>query len=306
MSSATLLLPERHCLLGTLRGDAVARALARADRITGGCGERAQLGRHFELVPASWPVAALTRQIDVGDAAGAAWVRADPSYVIPDMGAARLLACGEMLALDAKDRAALLPELQTLFSEAGLLLDAPTPARWYVQLTPEACLPAFSAPEDVLGDDLFNHLPDGDMGRCWRALLTEVQVLLHQHAWNVERVARGKQMINSLWFWGAGVLPHTVTTPHRQVRSRDVLLRALAKASGSDTDSLHMVDALVDLRHLRSLTQFSDEVVAPLLAAMGRGELKQLVLDFRDGEILTMTRAHRWRFWCGARTQLAD
>ncbi len=76
MSSVTLLLPERHCLLGTLRGDAVVRALARADRITGGCGERAQLGRHFELVPASWPVAALTRQIDVGDAAGAAWVRA--------------------------------------------------------------------------------------------------------------------------------------------------------------------------------------------------------------------------------------
>ncbi len=102
------------------------------------------------------------------------------------------------------------------------------------------------------------------------------------------------------------MLPHTVMTPHRQVRSRDVLLHALAKASGSDTDSLHMVDALVDLRHLCSLTQFSDEVVAPLLAAMGRGELKQLVLDFRDGEIFTMTRAHRWRFWCGVRTQLAD
>ncbi len=175
-----------------------------------------------------------------------------------------------------------------------------TPARWYVQLTPEACLPAFSAPEDVLGDDLFNRLPDGDTGRRWRALLTEVQVLLHQHAWNVERVARGKQMINSLWFWGAGVLPHTVMTPHRQVRSRDVLLHALAKASGSDTDSLHMVDALVDLRHLCSLTQFSDEVVAPLLAAMGRGELKQLVLDFRDGEIFTHDPCAPLAFlvWC--------
>ncbi|HHW4680294.1 MAG TPA: phosphoglycerate mutase [Xylella taiwanensis] len=306
MSSATLLLPERTCLLGTLAGDAVARAFARADRLVGGSGGRAQLERHFELTPAHWPVAALTRQIDVGDAAGSAWVRADPAYVVPDMGAARLVACGETLALDAKDRAALLPALQTLFSEAGLLLDAPTPARWYLQLTPEARLPTFASPDDVLGDDLFDHLPDGDTGRRWRALLTEVQVLLHQHPWNGERVACGKRMINSLWFWGEGVLPHMVTTPHRQVRSRDVLLRALTKASGADVDSLHMVDALVDLRHLRSLVQFSDEVVAPLLAAMGRGELGRLVLDFRDGEILTMTRAHRWRFWCGVRTKLAE
>ncbi|HHW4678617.1 MAG TPA: phosphoglycerate mutase [Xylella sp.] len=306
MSSVTLLLPERTCLLGTLKVDSVARALGRADRSIGESGDRAQLERHFQLIPAHWPVAALTRQIDVGDAAGAAWVRADPACVVPDMGAARLVACGEMLVLDDKDRAALLPALQTLFSEAGLSLDAPTSARWYLKLPFEASLPTFASPDDVLGDDLFSHLPDGDTGRRWRALLTEVQVLLHQHPWNVERVACGKRMINSLWFWGGGVLPHTITTPHRQVRSRDVLLRALTQFSGVDVDSLQMVDALVDMRHLRMLAQFSDDVVAPLLAAMGRGELECLVMDFRDGEVLTMTRVHRWRFWRGARTKLAE
>ena len=37
--------------------------------------------------------------------------------------------------------------------------------------------------------------------------------------------------MNSLWFWGGGVSPDHVTTPHALVQSNEVTLRALAKAA---------------------------------------------------------------------------
>ncbi|KFA28616.1 phosphoglycerate mutase [Xanthomonas vasicola] len=306
MTTATLLLPEKRRLPGTLGETAVARALARADQHTADAGEVAQLQRHFRLTPSHWPVAALTRQLDAGDAAGATWVRADPAYVVPDMQGARLMGYGEALGPTAEDLAVLLPILKPMFGDAGFLLDAPTPSRWYLRLSPDAKLPEFAPPDVAIGDDLFEHLPAGDSGRRWRALLTEAQVLLHQHPWNEGRVASGKPAINSLWFWGGGVLPHTVTSPHRQVRSRESLLRALALAAGADAQGEQRVDALVDLRHLRSLQQVSDDAVAPLLAAMARGELDRLVLDFQDGESVSLTHAQRWRFWRKPRVQLAQ
>ncbi|MFC0154387.1 phosphoglycerate mutase [Xanthomonas dyei] len=306
MTTATLLLPEKRRLPGTLDNAAVASALARADLHAADAGEVAQLQRHFTLTPAQWPVAALTRQLDAGDAAGATWVRADPAYVVPDMQGARLMGYGEALGATAEDLAVLLPILKPMFGDAGFVLDAPTPSRWYLRLSPDAKLPEFAPPDVAIGDDLFEHLPAGDSGRRWRALLTEAQVLLHQHPWNEGRIASGKPAINSLWFWGGGALPHAVTSPHRQVRSRESLLRALALAASADAQGDQRVDALVDLRHLRSLQQFGDDAVAPLLAAMARGELDRLVLDFQDGETLTLARTQRWRFWRTPRQRLAQ
>ena len=47
----------------------------------------------------------MTRQRDAGDATLAAWLRADPAYVQPDINGARLLAYGDALALAAGDLA---------------------------------------------------------------------------------------------------------------------------------------------------------------------------------------------------------
>jgi hypothetical protein len=307
MAAATLLLPEHGRLSGTMLTDKVARALARADRRDQAAGEHAQLLRHFELDPVGLPVAALTRQLDAGDAGSACWVRAEPAYVAPDVQGVRMLGYGDLLAPDAADVAALLPDLQPLFNDVGYVLDAPVPARWYLRLPAEAQLPEFTAPQGVLGDDLFDHLPQGEHGRRWRALLTEAQVLLHQHPWNHQRIAQGKSAINSLWFWGGGIAARRVHSPHGQVRSREPLLLALAAASGMvDEAQPHEVDALVDLRHLRSLDQFCSEVLQPLLAALGRGELDQLTLDFQDGQRYDLQPRQRWRLWRGALKQLGQ
>lgn len=297
MATATLLLPARSRFPAAPLPDDVAKALGRAERSSVDGGERAQLQRHFQLQPAQWPVAALTRQLDVGDAGEAIWLRADPANVVPDMQGARMMGHGDTLRPDAEDVAQLLPALQPLFAGFGFILDAPVPSRWYLRLPPGTTLPDFHSPDDVLGDDLFAHLPDGDAGRRWRALLTEAQVVLHTHDWNQQRVADGKRAINSLWFWGGGALPQSVHTAHAQVRSREALLQALAKAAGLQADNEQQVDALVDLRQLRSLDQLGNDAIRPLLSALQRGELRRLVLDFEDGVRFEIDKGQRWRFW---------
>ena len=145
MASATFLLPARVRFGGQSLSPAFAKALGRADRVDADAGERAQLTRHFDLLPRGWPVAALTRAFDANDAATGAWLRADPAFVRPDINGARLLACGDALQLDQAEADAFLSALRPLFGDSGMPIDAPRPARWYLRLPREAKLPSMAS-----------------------------------------------------------------------------------------------------------------------------------------------------------------
>jgi len=312
MATITLLLPERTRLPGPLPA-AIGRVLGRADREDGEAGSRAQLRRHFKLVPDHWPVAALTRSVDAGDnIAGAGgnaadvWLRADPAHVAPDLNGARLLGWGEGLGIESDDVRALLPALRPVFGDAGFQLDAPHPARWYLRLPEGTRLPTLLGPEEAVGDDLFATLPQGDdaPARRWRALITEVQVVLHQHPRNRERAAQGKPAINALWFWGAGRLPTSVQSRYLHVRSPDPLLQGLAKMAGAAISAPNAADggpagdSLVDMRRLRSMEMLGTQALPPLLQAMARGEFDALKLDFEDGACFGLEHGQRrWQFW---------
>ena len=101
--------------------DDVARALGRATTVQVVPGERAQLTRHFSVAAPHWPVAALTRQRDVGDAAGASWLRADPACMVPDMHGARMMALSSLDWASAW-RALRRSTLPTCTSSASLLM----------------------------------------------------------------------------------------------------------------------------------------------------------------------------------------
>lgn len=300
---ATLLLPSVRRLGAAAPSAPVATALGRGDlRIGLDAGRRAQLLRHLHPVPQHWPVAALTRQRDAGDAAGAAWLRADPCRVQPDINGARLLAVGEGLGLDAQDAAQLLPALKPLFGDAGMPIDAPVPTRWYLRLPPSSTLPDFTEPDEALGADLFEHLAQGPEGRRWRSLLSEAQVVLHNHPWNARRQEAGRPAINSLWFWGGGVLPDHVGSDHAQVCSDEDVAGALASAAGVARPLPARFDAgggdvLFDLLALRDAATLERDWLLPALDAVRARALDALHLDFADGSVRTLTRGQRWRFW---------
>lgn len=298
------LLPSRARLTSLTADADVARLLARADRLPAGeVGERAQLQRQFRVSPTGWPLAALTRQLDARDAGDAVWLRADPAHVRADMTAVRLLACGAM-GLDREQADALLAAIKPVFDEPGWELSAPTPDRWYLRLPSESALPAFIEPEHALGDEIHDLLPPGASGRPWRALLNEVQIVLHNHPLNAQRMRYGQLAVNSVWFFGAGCLPPHVSGPATGVASDDAELRALALAAGAalhDAPPCHAamdpgVD-LVDLRHHRDASRLTREWLLPLRQALLMRRIARAELDFADGSGLLLTPAQRWRIW---------
>jgi len=300
MATATLLLSARERFGAQRLGAEIAKAFGRADR---SLIEGDQRARVFDILPRGWPVAAVTRQADAGDASLSAWLRADPAYVRPDINGARLLAYGTALALTQAECVELLRPLRPLFGDAGFAIDAPTPARWYVRLPREAKLPSFTGPDEALGADLFEHLPDGPEGRRWRALLSEAQVVLHNHPVNAERAAAGKAPVNSLWFWGASLLPDHVRTPYTAILTDDDAVRAMAAIAGVAALPLPPRwgtaggNRLFDLRHVRDLALLEREWLAPMLRVLRTGEIGGMAVDFADGSRFVFRAGQRWRFW---------
>lgn len=307
MPGAVFLLPDGDRFGGQTFGETVARAIGRADVSQPAGRERSQLARHVRLIPDHQPLAALARRRDANDAATACWLRADPAHIRPDINGARLLACGDALQLTREDADDFLRALKPLFGDAGFPIDAPLPNHWYLQLPRESRPPTFVPPDIALGDDVFEHLPDGDAGRRWRSLLSEAQVVLHNHPRNALRQERGLHAVNSLWFWGAGVLPDAVETRYAQVFTNDEALAALVHGVAPSAPlprsfATPESDALFDLRFLRDLRVLESDWLAPAIDALGDQGFERLQLDLADGWDLTLRRRQRWRFW---RSQVA-
>lgn len=275
--------------------------LARADHAGAAPhGYLAGLSAYFECV-GGFASAALTRELLAGDAADAAWLSADPAWIQPDLNGARLLACGQM-QLSMEDADALARPLKPVFGDAGMTLEVSSPDRWHVRLPHDARLPAFASPEQALGEDLAQHLPEGTEGRRWRAILTEVQVLLHQHPLNAKRRESGLPPVNSLWLWGGGSLPVAVRSELAGCVSDDVLLGALAARAGVEV--VPRTPEAIATAKRGWLIDLQDLPVADLAGswwpALERLSGSALWLSFASGERWLHRPWHRLRFWRGA------
>jgi hypothetical protein len=306
VADLTLLLPPLHHMAQESALDALVRWTSRGDRLAGAePGRDAALRECFEFIGSAIPVAALTRSLDATDAAGTLWLRADPAWVVADAVTVRLIGCGD-LQLSQAESDALVRVLRPLFGDAGFLLEPATTTRWYLRCPPGAQLPVFSAPEAALGDDISRHLPEGDAGRRWQHLLNEAQVILHNHAVNVERTRRGMAPVNSLWFWGGGKLPDWVRTMYSQIASDDDIVRALARlakvpVSTATPDILAGLDgqarALLDLGAMRDPAALARDWFAPIQEGLDKRRIGWLDLRFASGERYRYRHRHRWRFW---------
>lgn len=287
MATLTLLLPD---LFRVEKTPEFERWLTRGDRLPDSKpGRDVALRECFEFIGTSVPVAALTRALDAGDAAGAVWLRADPAYAMADAVAGRLMACGD-LGLAQVESDALARALQPLFGDAGFPLEASRPSRWYLRCPANVKLPQFAPPASVLGDDLMHHLPQGDNERQWRHLFNEAQVILHNHPVNARRVQRGMMPANTLWFWGAGKLPEWVRAPYTRVASADDATIALAKLA-----KIPVVEPRTALAELAA--EESVLIDASAVPDIGSAKFKAMDLRFASGERVRYKPWHALRFW---------
>ena len=254
-----------------------------------------------------WPVAPYTLLADGGVPGGAFWMRADPVHL--SVGRDSLGFEGAALDLSRSEVDALAGTLNRHFGET-LVFRPLLPERWYFSL-PEAPEVATTPPWAARGTAIGDKLPSGADAMRFRALMNEVQMLLHEHPVNTEREARGAPAVNSVWFWGGGILDVPGAQPFSIVLAEDPLARGLALAAGISGRQLPgnagtMLAALpakgVALIVLDSPSSAALERdwFGPLLAALERGRIGMLslVLAGRDSllEVETVRSDLRY-FW---------
>jgi hypothetical protein len=317
--------PER--LHDGLDPGAIARLLARADRVGFGAeGLEHALRRSFGYAhgppedPATdFPVAALTLFNDSGRRPDGYWLRADPVHI--EAGQDRLIMTGGAgLAVRGDEAGALCAAINEHMAEAGIRLIAPVPERWYFRWRepPEIC---FAPLPDVIGDDLFHHMPGGKAGRRWRAWLNEIQMLLHAHPVNRRRREQRRIEISGVWIWGGGALPPARDCDYAAIWSDDPLARGLALNAGlapagvpaNAADWLEragpgshwmLIDSLEESLRLGALESWRERLAAlqrdwltPLADAVRGGGIGKLVISASTGTEYHVTRMTMRRWW---------
>ena len=310
MNRAFLLLPAWNRCLGSInvaRG-VLSRWCARGDASsTQSAGFDVALRELIQWHGKSLPSAALSRNADFADALGSAWLRADPAHVRADMATARMLACGD-LGLAPDECAQIAKDLQPLFGDAGFEFDARLPNRWYLRASMGSELPQCASPDEAIGDDLKLHLPQGASGKRWRQLFNESQIILHNHPVNQRRLARGAVSVNSLWFWGAGVLPDWArSSTIKRIASDSTEIGGLAALAKIPVRPLtdECIDEMLSERDdgddLIDLSELRGDPLETCLGSVDRAMRQRRVdsvdLIFVSGERFRYRSFNRLRFW---------
>jgi hypothetical protein len=279
-----ILLPEKRRFAGQVFSSAFKK-LSKKMQVNSplAMGEIAQLKRHFHLTPDGWPLAALCREAEFGDAADFQWLRADPVYLQAEMHGARIMAW-DNLALSGNQQVQILSALRPVFGDFGFEFSASNNGYFYLRALHGSPIPAFTAAPDLLGCDLSEHMPTE---RKWLAIFNECQIILHNHPLNVERARIGQVPINGLWFWAQGVLPSAIQHDFVDICSDTNDIKALAEFTKQQQGNQHNNSQLKDLRSVRDWR----EVEAVFNA------YSECLFDFADGMQWQWKPSYSWYFW---------
>lgn len=300
---ADLFAGARSARLPTLR-----RLLARGDTVGhAGIGPCAWYCRRFGIEPRQdWPVAALLSGVPA-----TYWLLAEPVYLAVER---------DHLVMSAVDRLSdreseeLFAALSAHARGEALQMIRSSGDCWLLGCTQAQALRC-TEPALVVGHDIHRFLPSGADAPRWLRLITEFQMLLHEHPVNRAREAHGQRPVNSLWLWGGGVLP-SVPPGGPTVATRVPLLLALARSCAAPTLALGTnLAQTLSTAMLREVIVVPDDAVvpaaeralhwelnwfAPAWQALAGGRFDTLVLAGRygDGMVeLRIDRPGRWKFW---------
>ncbi len=240
-----------------------------------------------------WPVAPYTLLADGGAPERRYWMRADPVHL--QVGRDSLgLADSAAFDVSRAESEALVETLNRHFGQTMLFYPV-QPARWYVRLekAPDMQTTPAAAARGLAIDE---KLPSGPDAMRFHALMNEAQMLLHEHPVNAVREARGDLSLNSIWFWGGGVIEAAKARPFSAVVGDDPLARGLALAAGiparalprdagsmlaslaDEGVALVVLDALREAQLRERRTALERDWFLPLLAALKSSRIGMLTL----------------------------
>ena len=221
------------------------------------------------------------------------WLRADPVTMWADMAQVFMTSHG-FADLDPFERNEIENTIRAVLLEEGIDLHSEHPERWCIALG-EPLDFEFTPLDEALGMDVADALPDHPEARFWRRILNEIQVALHQCPVNVRRRQRGKQEINSVWFWGGGFIPDaaphdlidTVYSSHPVTRGLAIINDCRLKNSGEAREPDFRQDGRTVLVDWNPLTEDPVEELNQLESLASQLLMKvhqeNLVLSVFDG-----------------------
>lgn len=253
------------------------------------------------------------RSVKHGLSAESVWCL-DPVHVQIDRDEAVLVA-NESLCLEESEARSLIDALNQHFEQDGLRILYHTQHQWLV-------LGDIGLQTHSLSDAMFRNIddyqPTGKDETKWRAIINEVQMLLHGHPINEKRADQGGVTANSVWIWGGGKYK-TADSSLDLVLSDELLAKDVANCNGiicdlmpSKLDSADLINKdslLIFTEQMKAVRQndvfawfeyllrFDHDVLAPLFELLQRGELDSLIIK-SDTVAITMTRKDlKGRLW---------
>ncbi len=319
----------RHLSVPDLALPALEHVTRFADRVSMPDGWRRWLGRVSGL--ADEPVATVTASsVDGEIPPGMLWM-ATPVHVVAGISSAHLDR-RSLLVLPEHERDTLAAEFTSVFHDSGFGL-VPLSSGEFLLCAPgdlELSPRDPSAPElvlepaRVLGDPLTGNAHAGSDHPRLRRLSAEIEMWLHENAVNLERSRRGLLPVTGLWLWGPGPAPRLASAAHARPADTVILgcdgyLAGLRARIGQK--ELHLPDELAPifgyppaqrfvleqslsrmlhrnpaLTFFEAVARIDRQFIAPAVAALGRGDVRRLVLLANDHALAIGPRS-RYRFW---------
>jgi hypothetical protein len=257
---------------------------------------------------------------DTGRHPAGAWL-ATPVHLVAGLDTVRVHPAG-LLTLTREEQFELARDFATVFQGAGWTLHA-TLQRELLLQSDRSLQARSSDPARWLGSDPAQGMVAGADAGALRRLGAELEMWLHEHPVNRARLARALLPVSALWLWG-GTAPAPALAPARSpaaagarataltVYGADLFLAGLCAAAGARSQQLvlpwpaaHQAagapgDVIVhgqlgpapDTASLQALEQ---QLIAPLVAQLRRGDWESLTLLVGDRAVLL--RRHGWRVW---------
>jgi hypothetical protein len=251
-----------------------------------------------------FPSAAVIRTALSGQPASGFWLRAQPIHfaagldrltTVPLRGAARMTVA---------ERAALSHTLVDHLQSTGIQLHEGAEGEWLL-CSEEPLQVQTVTPEFAAANPHAEILPRGRDAGGLRRLMTEMQMLLHEHPVNTQRQARGLPALNAIWVHGEGILSDVKARSLPAACGDDVYLRGIyrlhdqpVKEQPVDAASLlaQVAGPTVAIIDAPDLEQLEAKWLAPLSRALLSSAITKLTLLFDEWRVDT-DRGAMFKLW---------
>jgi hypothetical protein len=264
------------------------------------------------------------RASSTGRAPTGSWACARPVHLATAIEHLRL-APGDVDA-GSEESSALLEHVNRHLDGRGFRLHAPAGSGDWLLECDEPIECECVEPDRAAGRNVRDLMPVGRDGARVRALMNEIQMLLHEHPVNQDRAARGLSAINTLWLWGFGRFEEMGMVSLPTLYTDDAWLSGLWRLNGVQARPLEGFATVIDEGGvgvagegpilvassrapgnslsanglIDALAQAERDCFGPALAALRSGVVTGVDV-LLGGRTHSVERSARFKFWC--RTQ---